>query len=274
MGPEREETDAVEAQARALVEALADAGWRAEAVDTIVESALRQAAGANTEGVMASLRFACTEVVPRLAKTSGEIDAVLHALDGGYVPAGPSGSPLRGLVNVLPTGRNFYSVDPKAIPSRLAWQTGQAMADSLLARYLADTGDYPRSVGLSVWGTSAMRTSGDDIAEVLALIGVLPVWDEMSRRVVDLEVVPLEELQRPRIDVTVGSRASSATPSRTWWPCWTTPSAWWPISTNRLRRTTYVPTPLPTWPNTVITAARRPGSSGRSRARTEPASCR
>ena len=155
------------------------------------------------QGVEASLRFACDEVVPRLAKTSGEIDAVLHALDGGYVPAGPSGSPLRGLVNVLPTGRNFYSVDPKAIPSRLAYQTGQAMADSLLARYLADTGDYPRSVGLSVWGTSAMRTSGDDIAEVLALLGVLPVWDEMSRRVVDLEVVPLAELQRPRIDVTV-----------------------------------------------------------------------
>ncbi len=141
--------------------------------------------------------------MPRLAKTSGEIDAVLHALDGGYVPAGPSGSPLRGLVNVLPTGRNFYSVDPKAIPSRLAFQTGQAMAESLLARYLADTGDYPRSVGLSVWGTSAMRTSGDDIAEVFALLGVLPVWDEMSRRVVDLEVVPLPELQRPRIDVTV-----------------------------------------------------------------------
>ena len=141
--------------------------------------------------------------MPRLAKTSGEIDAVLHALDGGYVPAGPSGSPLRGLVNVLPTGRNFYSVDPKAIPSRLAFQTGQAMAESLLARYLADTGDYPRSVGLSVWGTSAMRTSGDDIAEVFALLGVLPVWDEMSRRVVDLEVVPLPELRRPRIDVTV-----------------------------------------------------------------------
>ncbi|OZT62757.1 hypothetical protein CH643_27460, partial [Salmonella enterica subsp. enterica serovar Typhimurium] len=89
------------------------------------------------------------------------------------------------------------------IPSRLAFQTGQAMAESLLQRYLDETGDYPKSVGLSVWGTSAMRTSGDDIAEVLALLGVLPVWDEMSRRVVDLEVVPLAELGRPRIDVTV-----------------------------------------------------------------------
>jgi cobaltochelatase CobN len=104
---------------------------------------------------------------------------------------------------VLPTGRNFYSVDPKAIPSRLAFGTGQAMAESLLQRYLDDTGEYPPSVGLSVWGTSAMRTSGDDIAEVLALLGVYPVWDEASRRVVGLEPVPLAELGRPRIDVTV-----------------------------------------------------------------------
>ncbi|HVH22585.1 MAG TPA: cobaltochelatase subunit CobN, partial [Pseudonocardia sp.] len=125
------------------------------------------------------------------------------ALDGGFVPAGPSGSPLRGLVNVLPTGRNFYSVDPKAIPSRLAYQTGQAMAESLLLRHREETGEYPPSVGLSVWGTSAMRTSGDDIGEVLALLGVMPVWDAGSRRVTGLEPIPLAELGRPRIDVTV-----------------------------------------------------------------------
>jgi cobaltochelatase CobN len=110
---------------------------------------------------------------------------------------------LRGLVNVLPTGRNFYSVDPKAIPSRLAYETGVAMADSLLQRYLDDEGELPRSVGLSAWGTSAMRTSGDDIGEILAFLGVMPVWDEQSRRVVGLEAIPLEELGRPRIDVTV-----------------------------------------------------------------------
>jgi cobaltochelatase CobN len=153
--------------------------------------------------VQAVLGFAATEVVPRLRRTTDEIDAIVHALSGGFVPAGPSGSPLRGLVNVLPTGRNFYTVDPRAVPSRLAWQTGQAMADSLLRRYLDETGDYPASVGLSVWGTSAMRTSGDDIAEVLALLGVRPEWDEASRRVAQLVVVPLEELRRPRIDVTV-----------------------------------------------------------------------
>ena len=193
------EVDAVEEQARELVAAVAASEWSVDAVPEIVERTVR----APNEVVSAALRFACQEVVPRLARTGDEITAILHALDGGYVPAGPSGSPLRGLINVLPTGRNFYSVDPKAIPSRLAYQTGQAMAESLLQRHLDETGEYPQSVGLSVWGTSAMRTSGDDIAEVLALLGVMPSWDEASRRVVGLEAIDLTELGRPRIDVTV-----------------------------------------------------------------------
>ena len=159
--------------------------------------------GRDPAAVARVLQFACAEVVPRLAATAGEIGAVLHALSGGYVPAGPSGSPTRGLVNVLPTGRNFYSVDPKAIPSANSWDTGAALAESLLARHLADEGRYPRSVGLTVWGTSAMRTQGDDIAEILALIGCRPVWDEGSRRVTGFAVVPAAELGRPRIDVTV-----------------------------------------------------------------------
>ena len=185
--------DDAEEKARALVAALQLTGWDAEQVDRLTDD----------PNVAAVLRFAATEVVPRLAGTSAEIDQVLRALDGRFIAAGPSGSPLRGLVNVLPTGRNFYSVDPKAVPSRLAWDTGVAMADSLLARYRDDYGRWPQSVGLSVWGTSAMRTSGDDIAEVLALLGVRPVWDDASRRVVDLEAMTMAELDRPRIDVTV-----------------------------------------------------------------------
>ncbi|MYY81227.1 cobaltochelatase subunit CobN, partial [Streptomyces sp. SID335] len=156
------------------------------------------------EQVAAILEFAAREVVPRLAATTAELDHAVHALNGGFVPAGPSGSPLRGLVNVLPTGRNFYSVDPKAVPSRLAWETGQALADSLLERYKQDNdGAYPTSVGLSLWGTSAMRTAGDDVAEAMALLGVRPVWDDASRRVTGLEAIPYEELGRPRIDVTL-----------------------------------------------------------------------
>ncbi|AOW94628.1 cobaltochelatase subunit CobN [Rhodococcus sp. WMMA185] len=189
----RTRVDDIEKQAQALVERMHDAGWRPDAADTLTDDTT----------VAQILRFAATEVVPRLRETDSEIGQVLHALDGGFIAAGPSGSPLRGLINVLPTGRNFYSVDPKAVPSRLAWETGQAMAESLLDRYKSDHGGWPRSVGLSVWGTSAMRTSGDDIAEVFALLGVRPVWDEASRRVTNLEVIGLDELARPRIDVTV-----------------------------------------------------------------------
>jgi cobaltochelatase CobN len=185
--------DVAEEQARGLVAALQETGWDAGAVDEITDDV----------DVAAVLRFAADEVVPRLRQTDCEISQILRALDGRFIAAGPSGSPLRGLVNVLPTGRNFYSVDPKAVPSRLAWETGVALADSLLERYRTDHGVWPQSVGLSVWGTSAMRTSGDDIAEVLALLGVRPVWDDASRRVVDLESISLAELGRPRIDVTV-----------------------------------------------------------------------
>lgn len=192
-GAELRAVDEIEQQAKSLVQQLEDANWDVSTINSLHDD----------PAVQQVLTFATEQVVPRLAKTTAELDSVIHALDGGYIPAGPSGSPLRGLVNVLPTGRNFYTVDPRAVPSRLAWQTGQAMADSLLEKYLAETGSYPSSVGLSVWGTSAMRTSGDDIAEVLALLGVRPVWDEASRRVNSLEIISLEELARPRIDVTV-----------------------------------------------------------------------
>ncbi|MET8233175.1 cobaltochelatase subunit CobN [Micromonospora sp. NPDC005298] len=191
--------DLVEGLARRLVVGMETLGWVADAADAVVA----EVTGQPIPDAAAVLRFAATELVPRLARTTDELTNTLGALDGRFVPPGPSGSPTRGLVNVLPTGRNFYSVDPKAIPSRNAWDVGVALADSLLARHLADTGAYPRSVGLTVWGTSAMRTQGDDIAEVLALLGCRPVWDERSRRVTGVEVVSTAELGRPRVDVTV-----------------------------------------------------------------------
>ncbi|MFG2753339.1 cobaltochelatase subunit CobN [Streptomyces xanthophaeus] len=191
----RTSADAVEETARALVQAMEDAGWALDAVAEV--------AAGHPAPVADVLSFAAREVVPRLAGTVDEIAHVVAALDGRFIPAGPSGSPLRGLVNVLPTGRNFYSVDPKAVPSRLAWETGQALAESLLTRYRTDNGEWPASVGLSLWGTSAMRTSGDDVAEAMSLLGVRPVWDEASRRVTGLEPIPLAELGRPRIDVTL-----------------------------------------------------------------------
>jgi cobaltochelatase CobN len=206
-----EVVDWLEATAATLLRYLAQPGpgrdpWAVELAHDAVAECLGDLLGdavRDSEQVEAVLRFACTELVPRLAGTPAEISNVLRALDGRFIEPGPSGSPTRGLVSVLPTGRNFYSVDPKSIPTRNAFDVGTALADSLLQRHQADTGAWPASVGLTVWGTSAMRTQGDDIGEVLALLGVRPIWDDASRRVTGLEVVGLDELGRPRIDVVL-----------------------------------------------------------------------
>ncbi|MCW3012740.1 MAG: cobaltochelatase, CobN subunit [Solirubrobacterales bacterium] len=199
-GPDRSAGDLVdrlEDAQRALLLAFEDAGWgEAEAVCVAT-------LGHHDAGVAQVLRFAAEQVVPRLHATGDEVTNLLGGLRGRHVPAGPSGSPTRGRVDVLPTGRNFYAVDPKAVPSELAHETGVRLADALLARELAERGTVPETVGIVVWGTAAMRTHGDDAGEVLALLGVRPVWHPETRRIASLEVIPLEELGRPRVDVTV-----------------------------------------------------------------------
>ena len=154
------------------------------------------------EPVRQVLEFVCRKVLPNLAHTYDEVTNLLHGLSGGYIPAGPSGAPTRGMAHILPTGRNFYTVDPRALPSQAAWEVGQQLAREVLERHLKETGLYPENVGISIWGTSAMRTHGDDVAEILALLGVRPIWQTESRRVVKVEAIPLQELGRPRIDVT------------------------------------------------------------------------
>ncbi|MGB3491409.1 MAG: cobaltochelatase subunit CobN [Elainellaceae cyanobacterium] len=144
-----------------------------------------------------------THLIPVLRATPQEITHLLHGLSGGYVPSGSSGAPTRGRADVLPTGRNFYSVDIRAIPTESAWDVGRKAAEVLIERYCQENGDFPKTLGLSVWGTSTMRTGGDDIAEALALLGVQPVWDGASRRVIDFEILPLSLLNRPRVDVTL-----------------------------------------------------------------------
>jgi cobaltochelatase CobN len=150
-----------------------------------------------------SLEFVCDRVAPNLALTTDETSNLLAALDGQYVPAGPSGSPSRGMAHVLPTGRNFYSVDPRGLPTPAAWSTGVALAREALARHVAERGRWPESIVLSIWGTPTMRTGGDDLAQALALLGVRPVWEPETRRTCGLEIIPLSELERPRIDVTL-----------------------------------------------------------------------
>ena len=184
--------DRVEAEARVLVEAMEAKGWDPAVADTLAEGAVADV-----------LRFAATQVVGRLAGTEQEIARLLDGLAGRYIPAGPSGSPTRGRVDVLPTGRNFYSVDPKGLPSELSWDVGKRLAADLCDRYRRETGQWPSSIGIVVWGTSAMRTHGDDVSEILALLGVRPIWQPQTRRITGLELIGLEELGRPRVDVTV-----------------------------------------------------------------------
>ena len=143
-------------------------------------------------------------VAPRLdACGPAEMHGLLAALAGRFVPAGPSGAPSRGRLDVLPTGRNFFSVDVRNLPTTTAWRIGFASANLILERHLQDHGDHLRQLGLSVWGTATMRTGGDDIAQAMALMGVRPVWATGSQRVDDFEILPLSLLDRPRVDVTL-----------------------------------------------------------------------
>jgi cobaltochelatase CobN len=142
-------------------------------------------------------------LLPALRATTQELTHLLRGLDGRYVPSGASGAPTRGRPEVLPTGRNFYSVDIRAIPTESAWDVGRRAAEALIERYTQENGEYPQTLGLSMWGTATMRTGGDDLAEALALLGVRPVWDGASRRVVDFEILPVSLLGRPRVDVTL-----------------------------------------------------------------------
>lgn len=132
-----------------------------------------------------------------------EISALITGLEGGFIPPGPSGAPTRGRLDTLPTGRNFFSVDNRAIPSPAAWEIGQKSAEALVQRHLQEHGDYPKDLGLSVWGTATMRTGGDDIAQAFALMGVRPIWAQGSNRVTDFEVLSCMQLGRPRVDVTL-----------------------------------------------------------------------
>jgi len=132
-----------------------------------------------------------------------EIASLVNGLEGRFIEPGPSGAPTRGRLDTLPTGRNFFSVDNRSIPSPAAWALGRASAQALIERHLQEQGDYPRQLGLSVWGTATMRTGGDDIAQAFALMGIKPVWATGSQRVVDFEIIPAMKLGRPRVDVTL-----------------------------------------------------------------------
>jgi cobaltochelatase CobN len=153
-------------------------------------------------GFDAALRGAAAE---RLLADCGEAEmrSLVQALDGRFVSPGPGGAPSRGRLDVLPTGRNLFSVDPRSVPTRTAWEIGRRTAEEVLARHVQDHGDWPKRIVLDVWGSATMRTGGDDLAQALAFLGVRPRWDADSHRVAGFDVLPLAAVNRPRIDVAL-----------------------------------------------------------------------
>lgn len=186
-----------------------DDPWRThgDTVERLEALAARIVDGEATPPGPASVQVAdviATRVRPAV-DTCGdaEMAGLLTALDGRFLSPGPSGAPTRGRLDVLPTGRNFFSVDSRSLPTRAAWSLGWKSASMLIDDYLQREGDWPKVMAVTAWGTSNMRTGGDDLAQALALMGVRPTWDEMSGRVTGFEIIPLSALGRPRVDVTL-----------------------------------------------------------------------
>ena len=150
------------------------------------------------------LRFLIREMAPAVdACGPAELAGLLTGLNGRFVPPGPSGAPTRGRPDTLPTGKNFHATDTRMVPTQAAWSLGWKSAALLTERHFQDHGEWPRTVALSAWGTSAMRTGGDDVAQALALMGVQPCWDGASGRVTGFQIMPAGLLDRPRVDVTL-----------------------------------------------------------------------
>ncbi|GLQ35737.1 cobaltochelatase subunit CobN [Amylibacter marinus] len=183
--------------------------WRShgdtvERIELLCLRLLDGASYADWPQVSAVLQGCRDTVLPRvIACGPQERAGLIDALAGRFVPPAPSGAPTRGRLDVLPTGRNFFSVDSRAVPTPTAWKLGWKSANLLIEKHLQDHGDWPRAMLLTAWGTANMRTGGDDIAQALALMGAKPQWDSANRRVTGFEILPLSVLGRPRVDVTL-----------------------------------------------------------------------
>ncbi len=194
-----EASDSIDGDTFQLILGCQREGYENERCQAIVREMFPDAGG----DLCAAVSFVCSELVPSIRGMGDEVGNVLLALSGGYVPPGPSGCPGRGRAQILPTGRNIYSIDPDGVPWHSSWEVGSAMAEQMVSRYLEDNGAYPRSVGVVLWATDTMKTGGDDVAYILKLMGLRPVWAGYGGRVKGLEVIPLEELGRPRVDVSI-----------------------------------------------------------------------
>lgn len=193
--------DGAIATARRLLARLSAEGYRPEAA---AELLAEEGFPGDTTPLARVLDFVCTQAAPRLRQTTDELDLLLAGVEGRFVPPLPGGSPSRGNAHILPTGRNFYAIDPAAVPSRAAWTVGQTLAEQAVDAYRAQRGEpWPESVAIVVYSDECMKTNGEDIAEVFALMGVRPRYLGQTDKVVGVEPIPLAELGRPRIDAVL-----------------------------------------------------------------------
>ena len=186
---------------RRIFESFGELGYTWEAASSVTDGL--EGNIVDKYALIKCLQFVAKTIKPRLDATTDELKYFDRGIDARFVAPGPSGAPSRGNATILPTGRNFFMIDPTTIPSRSAWETGKRLGDQLLWRYLEDEGQYPENIAIVVYAGETIKTMGDDVAEIMYLYGVRPVWIENTDRVIDLEVIPLEELGRPRIDVTL-----------------------------------------------------------------------
>lgn len=195
--------DKIYDQCREIILLLQNGGFSAEAAERVLALPwLAQADASLREAVRTVCRYISGSIYPALQLTRQEMSNLLRALEGSYVEPGPSGSPGSGGADLLPTGRNFYGVDPRTLPTPAAWELGKTLGDQAISRFIAEEGRYPESVGIVLWSGANMRSHGQCVAEFLYLMGLRPRYQSGSMRVIGLEVIPLAELQRPRIDVT------------------------------------------------------------------------
>ena len=195
--------DRIGEQCRELIRVLQAQGFAKEAVAAALQLPWVSAASAETKEQLQSVcSYIVDEVYPNLVLTEQELTNMLRGFEGEYIEPGPSGAPMSGGADLLPTGRNFYGIDPRCLPTPAAWEIGKTLGDQVIERFIAEEGHYPESIGMVFWSGANMRSHGQCIAEFLYLMGIRPVWQSGSQRVNGLEVISLTELKRPRIDVT------------------------------------------------------------------------
>ncbi|WP_314904748.1 cobaltochelatase subunit CobN [Selenomonas artemidis] len=195
--------DCLEELGTHLVAALMTRDFSPDAVNAVMETLTAGECRAQMHPQLARvLSYVCTDIVPNLRRTDEEIVHTITALSGAYIEPAPGGAPSSGGADLLPTGRNFFGIDPRTLPSPAAWELGKQLGDAVIEDYIREEGHYPEAVGIVLWAGSNMRSHGQCIAEFLYLMGIRPVWQQPSGRVRAIEVIPLAELGRPRIDVT------------------------------------------------------------------------